>query len=574
MLVGTEVGGKYRVDRVLAQGGMGTVLAATHLQLGQGVALKVLLPELLADPLAVERFLREGQAAAQLTSAHICRVLDVSVLEDGVPYLVMELLDGCDLEQLLAEKGPLREEVAAAYVMEAAIGLAEAHLRGIIHRDLKPANLFLAHSTDGEARIKLLDFGIAKLTEVKQNLTSTTSVIGSPHYMAPEQLRSSREVDARSDLWSLGAILYELVSGQKAFPATSIMELSLMIAMDPPAPLPAHISPKLREVVMRCLAKEPEDRFADVVQFADALAEAVGPSLRPLFYAVVRIYFAGRPADLTAQLRKITESESMIALSPPRRRWFRDPERGWWRRSGGWRWLGVATGGAVAIATTLALALPEQPTRSAPATETSAKTDEAARGAPSGSGGESNAASGGESSGASIGLEADGRRRLSVEPISPAGAGEHAGRVPVPVGAVVGGEPGAVGAATDADARDGRDGRDEREASGTRDASTAREAGERSASEPRGKRATKRFVRDPDRPRSPRGEGVRRGEGGASAPALGDGPAPSSASPPAAVPAPFVAPAPAAPPASPSPSPSPSPSDVQLVDPFSAQPAK
>ena len=562
MLVGTEVGGKYRVDRVLAQGGMGTVLAATHLQLGQGVALKVLLPELLADPLAVERFLREGQAAAQLTSAHICRVLDVSVLEDGVPYLVMELLDGCDLEQLLAEKGPLREEVAAAYVMEAAIGLAEAHLRGIIHRDLKPANLFLAHATDGEARIKLLDFGIAKLTEVKQNLTSTTSVIGSPHYMAPEQLRSSREVDARSDLWSLGAILYELLSGQKAFPATSIMELSLMIAMDPPAPLPEHISPKLREVVMRCLAKEPEDRFADVVQFADALAEAVGPSLRPLFYAVVRIYFAGRPADLTAQLRKITESESMIALQPRRtRRWFRDPERGWWRRSGGWRWLGVATGGAVAIATTLALALPEQPTRPAPATEASAKTDEPELGAQSSSsGGESIGASGGES----IGLEEDGRQRLSVEPISPAGAGEHAGRVPVPVGAVVGGEPGAVGAATDADGRDGR------EASGTRDASTARAAGERSDSEPRGKRATKRFVRDPDRPRSPRGESVGRGGGGASAPALGDGPAPSSDSRSAAVPAPFLAPAPAAPPASPSSSPS----DVQLVDPFSAQPAK
>jgi serine/threonine-protein kinase len=162
--VGSVIAGKYRVDRLLAQGGMGQVLAATHLQLEQAVALKVLLPELLEDPLAVERFLREGKACALLHGEHVCRVLDVSVLDDGVPYLVMELLAGRDLEQVLGEDGPLPEADAAGYVLQACVGLAEAHARGIVHRDLKPANLFVTQGPDEAPLVKVLDFGIAKLT--------------------------------------------------------------------------------------------------------------------------------------------------------------------------------------------------------------------------------------------------------------------------------------------------------------------------------------------------------------------------------------------------------------------------
>jgi eukaryotic-like serine/threonine-protein kinase len=317
---------------------MGAVVAATHTQLEQRVALKVLLPELLENKQAVERFLREGKAAGQLSSDHVCRVLDVALLDDGAPYLVMELLDGCDLERLLLVEGSLPVSTAAAYVLQACIGLAEAHAHGIVHRDLKPANLFLSRRADESPLIKVLDFGIAKLTVgVKCDLTATTSVMGSPNYMSPEQLRSSREADPRSDLWALGVILYELVSGKKPFIADSITDLTLRIAMDAPSPL-RQVAPEFNEVVFRCLEKSPEHRFADVADFAHALGQAVGPEVMELANTVSKVLYAGRPEaalEATMRRRRVTITNAAVSINTSE-----TPRRSSWRSAA--LWIGAA----------------------------------------------------------------------------------------------------------------------------------------------------------------------------------------------------------------------------------------
>ncbi len=183
---GTLLAGKYRVDRVLGQGGMGVVVAATHVYLGQRVALKFLLPQFLDNQTTVERFLREARASAALRGEHVCRVSDVGTLETGSPYIVMELLDGSDLATILTSHGPVPVELASHYVLQACVGLAEAHGLGIVHRDLKPANLFVTRRPDGTPLVKVLDFGIAKAQhDGSFDLTQTATVMGSPGYMSP-----------------------------------------------------------------------------------------------------------------------------------------------------------------------------------------------------------------------------------------------------------------------------------------------------------------------------------------------------------------------------------------------------
>jgi serine/threonine-protein kinase len=266
---GTIVGGKFQIERVLGAGGMGVVAVAMHLQLDQRVALKVLHEQAAADPSTVQRFLREARAAARLKSDHICRVSDVGQLDNGAPYMVMELLEGGDLASVLA-RGALAPYVAIDFVLQACVGLAEAHAAGIVHRDLKPANLFVTRRLDGSSLIKILDFGIAKSPAGQvSGLTQTQAVMGTPGYMAPEQLRSTRDADARADIWALGVILYQALSGRLPFPATTITEFAVKSAMDPPDPI--DIDPKLRAVVMRCLEKEPGGRFPDVSSLAQAL---------------------------------------------------------------------------------------------------------------------------------------------------------------------------------------------------------------------------------------------------------------------------------------------------------------
>ena len=271
MQPGDLIAGKYRIDQVLGQGGMGVVVAATNLHIDQRVALKFLLPELLSDGAVVERFLREARASARLRSEHICRVHDVG-LENGAPFMVMELLDGRDLASMLSAGGPMPVAVAADCVLQATMGLAEAHALGIVHRDLKPANLFVTRRLDGTPLVKILDFGIAKApSDTQFNLTRTTAVMGSPGYMSPEQLRSTRDADARSDIWALGVTLFELVAGRPPFTAESITELTLRVAMDPTPPLPG-VPREFAQVVARCLEKDPSRRFANVSQLAAALA--------------------------------------------------------------------------------------------------------------------------------------------------------------------------------------------------------------------------------------------------------------------------------------------------------------
>src|SRR5580698_8121411 len=203
---GDILAGQYRVERVLGIGGMGVVVAAHHIQLDEKVALKFLLPDALGDADAVSRFAREARAAVKIKSEHVARVIDVGELANGAPYMVMEYLEGSDLAGKLASSGPMALDQAVSFVLQACEALAEAHVLGIVHRDLKPANLFLANRPSGPPVVKVLDFGISKSMggESSGQLTSTATIIGSPMFMSPEQLLSSKDVTPRSDIWSLG----------------------------------------------------------------------------------------------------------------------------------------------------------------------------------------------------------------------------------------------------------------------------------------------------------------------------------------------------------------------------------
>jgi serine/threonine protein kinase len=273
---GQVLDGKFRVDRVLGEGGMGVVVAATHIALGQKVAIKFMLPRALASADNVARFEREARAVVRLRSEHVARVSDVGRLQTGAPYIVMEFLEGYDLDQLLESKGALPIETAVDYLLQACEAIAEAHSLGIVHRDLKPTNLFLTTRVTGKPLIKVLDFGISKSNTADDlSLTSTSQIMGSPNYMSPEQLRSARNVDARTDIWALGAILYELLTRQVPFVADSVTQLTAMVVTEAPRPileLRPEIPAPLAAAVMKCLEKRRDDRFQSVSEFGRALA--------------------------------------------------------------------------------------------------------------------------------------------------------------------------------------------------------------------------------------------------------------------------------------------------------------
>jgi eukaryotic-like serine/threonine-protein kinase len=273
--------GKYRVERVLGMGGMGVVVAATHVNLEERVAIKFLLPEALHSQDTVARFLREARAAVRIKSEHVARVTDVGTLESGAPYMIMEYLDGSDLAVHTQRRGALPVEDAVEYVLQACEAIAEAHALGIVHRDLKPANLFVATRADGTPSVKVLDFGISKVSGVggatgpELGMTKTTTIMGSPLYMSPEQMASTRDVDARTDIWALGAILYELLTGRVPFNADTITQLCAMILQQPPPPL-RNLRPDapqgLQDIIGRCLEKDRNRRYQNIAEFASALA--------------------------------------------------------------------------------------------------------------------------------------------------------------------------------------------------------------------------------------------------------------------------------------------------------------
>jgi eukaryotic-like serine/threonine-protein kinase len=272
--VGDVLAGKYRVDKILGIGGMGMVVAAMHLELDQRVALKFMLPAAAESPETAARFLREARAAGRLNSDHVCRMVDLGRFDSGAPYIVMEYLQGESLAAALRRRGPLRVDDAVDYILQAVEGLAEAHAHGIVHRDLKPDNLFLHRRNDGGTVLKVLDFGISKIS-LNGGSTRTGDIMGSPAYMAPEQMESTRNVDARADVWSLGVVLYQMVTGQPPFRGDTLPLLCMHVVNDEPDPISAiraDLPDGFEAAAMRCLRKNVDERYPDVGELAHALA--------------------------------------------------------------------------------------------------------------------------------------------------------------------------------------------------------------------------------------------------------------------------------------------------------------
>jgi serine/threonine-protein kinase len=282
---GTILDGRYRVERVLGSGGMGVVALATHTELDHKVALKLLHPRALSSPEAVSRFVREAKAAARAFGDHVVRVLDVARLESGEPYIAMELLEGKDARALREERMPSVDELVDI-VAQACIGVAHAHRAGVVHRDLKPANLFVLDepSRSPPLLVKVLDFGVSKIRRddlgSDVSLTRSSAFLGTPLYMAPEQIKTARDVDARADVWALGCILHELATGVAPFRRPSLGETCAAILVEDPPRLPSSIPRPLAAIVARCLAKDPNDRYADAAALAGALAPLCSPGTR------------------------------------------------------------------------------------------------------------------------------------------------------------------------------------------------------------------------------------------------------------------------------------------------------
>lgn len=319
---------KYRVDHVLGAGGMGMVVAATHLQLQERVALKLLLPELLDQPGIVQRFLREAQAAARLKSEHVARVLDVGTLPGGVPFIVMELLRGHDLGRLLEERRILPVHEAVDYVLQVCDALAEAHAQGIVHRDIKPANIFVTHHPHGMPLVKVVDFGISKVPSTGDGvLTHSLMTMGTPSYMAPEQMKSARDVDPRADIWALGVVLYECIAGYRPFDAEMMPALCLKVMTDPPLALPASLPRSIVQVVARCLEKDPNHRFSRIAELALALAPCSRHALeaamiveRAQAFGVIESQVDGLGARSTSAVSSPTTLSGSAAVVPRMRR--------------------------------------------------------------------------------------------------------------------------------------------------------------------------------------------------------------------------------------------------------------
>ena len=318
--IGSVIGDKYRVEEELGRGGFGIVVRARHLAIDQLVAIKVLTAaedgEWMED---AARFKREGQATAALRSEHVVRILDVDVLPTGSPYMVMEYLEGETLHVAIHTRGPLSVSESADHMVQVLAALAEAHAAGIVHRDLKPANVFITHGAGGTMVAKVLDFGVSKIAAhsgiggghsgagasgAAPPITKTGAVLGTVAYMAPEQMLDAKRVDARADLWSVGIILFELLTKKTPFGAATDPHIVTSMLTRPPLSLSAlrpDVPPRLEKVVMRCLEKAPQKRYASAAAVAAALEPFTTPRARPALDSLRR---AGRPSGAAAPIEK------------------------------------------------------------------------------------------------------------------------------------------------------------------------------------------------------------------------------------------------------------------------------
>lgn len=274
---GSVLAGKYELQRVLGRGAMGEVWEATHLDLEGRVAIKLLRPAAVSAR-GVERFRREAKLVARLRTEHVCRVRDFGTLDDGSPFLVMDHLEGADLARILRQRGPLPVIEAVDLVLQVCHALTEAHALGVVHRDLKPSNLFLTTMPDGSSLVKVLDFGISKAPDADSaplRLTSATAVLGSPYYMSPEQIEDARRVDARADVWALGAVLHELLAGRRPFEGASEEDLFDRILADDPVrvcDVRTDVPEALAAVVQACLTKDVQARVSGMPELAERLS--------------------------------------------------------------------------------------------------------------------------------------------------------------------------------------------------------------------------------------------------------------------------------------------------------------
>jgi serine/threonine protein kinase len=358
---GQIIADKYRIDSVIGTGGMGVVLAATHVELGQRVAIKLLRD---ASDDAIARFKREARLLVKLKSEHVARVFDVGSLDDDTPYIVMELLEGHDLAKLLDLQGRLSVEQAVDYVLEATEGVAEAHVLGMIHRDLKPANLFLARGPGDATTVKVLDFGVSKMLDAKTTTEQTSAgaltnegvALGSPGYMAPEQMTSSRDVDVRADIYSLGAMLYRLVSGRNPYKGNSLVSVLASMAIDPLPPLKTlvpDVPDGFAQAVERCLAQDREARFPTVAHFAQALSEfATRRGRDSVEHVLATMNVSLEPFGATIVRPILPSVPSVRPSAPPPLELSQPPDRSWMTYAAAGLFAATFIVGVIALALT------------------------------------------------------------------------------------------------------------------------------------------------------------------------------------------------------------------------------